>query len=1376
MFKGVIQKKDSKTTTKNGSNNAQAFFTPLVVQKKLEIGAEDDYFEVEADHIADQVVAMPDSMPVHPPTNTPNNIQRKCAHCEDEERIQKKALASTSKHATPEVTSKIYSSKGSGSLMDTGAKDFMESRFGTDFSDVRIHTDSNASQLSQSLNAQAFTVGNDIYFNEGKYNPSSQEGKHLLAHELTHTLQQGDTIKTVHKKEEPTIQRNIFGDALRATGSALGSAAEFAWDNTGGVVIHYGGRAIQWVADKAEEIIDEIAPGLLDFLRNGWQSLKDMLAEALDDMTGGLFSRLQEEGLTGILGDFVDSIIASLTGKVTSACKSFSALAKKVFNFIEGLTGRALRRVKAAFDKISNGLSDLWNEFGKPAVRAVQSLASDVWTWVTDAAAWVWDLLEPIRNGISRAWNWIKERFDIAWNTGSSVLDWLTEKLTEAWEWIVSIIEPIKTPLMIIGVILLMLSPMGLFFAIGAAGYGIYQAVLWVKDNWDEDVFVEFRETIKETILDPIAEGIAELRNMVSEAFTWLGDAFDELAVQVTNLMEALGVIALFQKLKSALRSFGQMIKRAVVRVSEFIGGILAEIGEVLAAIWEVIRPFVVLVAKLVFLALNPWLWPTVISAWFWRILPDCFKPAIVNWVLSMMILVLSSMPDFKSFGETWAQVKEQMIQFLQEVLEKSDEEKITATNRVAEMISELDLELISNQIEALMQTPDHIESQMEEELLGMDLTQALPFESTSATNLVSQFESLGLSEMIPPEDAGLFSQQTYSDSDIEADAIGAFDPSPELITQMLTQMQGQDSFEFGNAPDTESRTVSSVLSEIVQSTGGSDVQSIGGGSGSEVADGEMPLEPMSHEEEIEFRLEQMMAQSDENMQTQACNPPEEIPQNDAPTAIPEHAKFGPLTRGQRARYMMGQMGSGMSKWWRCNRHWLIPSLIGVIIVLVVAEVLTDGLITAAFPIIFEALLPLMIGVAAVRSAYYIGQYVYKSIAGDIVGAAKSLARSLAVVAVELIFALLGSSVFWRSVSETASVMTSVAGRGARSFGRGIARVVPGSGRAARATVRGMERTGSAVLSSGRAAVSRGKLIMRGVGERIGPGIRSIEELSERLFRRVRFRRFRIRLIRRRFLLEGYINPWVPLANGDLAYFDQNQLRPARARSTVDEVVRLGDEVFVPSATGGTSTRRGIVIGSHGGDAMRSSGRTIVQSSDDVADASRFVREFEDLSQTRRMQEFRNMRGMSEAQRLRIIQNAQNTAALRRGISGAQPAFFQAHHIVPRQLLAEFDDFFRRIRFNIEDGLRNGIMIPPDNAVLQAALAADPSLASRFGSSALHLGSHPQYTDLIRQEIIRIISSGVDNATAASELNAVIARARGAISSSSGVHINDVVF
>ena len=93
------------------------------------------------------------------------------------------------------LESRLSEQKGGGSPLDEEVRSFMEPRFGTDFSGVRVHTDSSSVSMNKELGAQAFTHGNDIYFNSGKYNPGSSDGKKLLAHELTHTIQQTGAVQ-----------------------------------------------------------------------------------------------------------------------------------------------------------------------------------------------------------------------------------------------------------------------------------------------------------------------------------------------------------------------------------------------------------------------------------------------------------------------------------------------------------------------------------------------------------------------------------------------------------------------------------------------------------------------------------------------------------------------------------------------------------------------------------------------------------------------------------------------------------------------------------------------------------------------------------------------------------------------------------------------------------------------------------------------------------------------------------------------------------------------------------------------------------------------------------------------------------------------------
>lgn len=82
--------------------------------------------------------------------------------------------------------------KGGGTSLDSGVRQKMESSFGRDFSDVRVHTGPEAAAAASSVQSQAFTVGNEVVFNEGKYNPSTPEGQRTVAHELTHVVQQGN--------------------------------------------------------------------------------------------------------------------------------------------------------------------------------------------------------------------------------------------------------------------------------------------------------------------------------------------------------------------------------------------------------------------------------------------------------------------------------------------------------------------------------------------------------------------------------------------------------------------------------------------------------------------------------------------------------------------------------------------------------------------------------------------------------------------------------------------------------------------------------------------------------------------------------------------------------------------------------------------------------------------------------------------------------------------------------------------------------------------------------------------------------------------------------------------------------------------------------
>jgi len=223
------------------------FFKNTGVQAKLMIGPSNDSFEKQADTTADKVVSKLNNPAPAIQTKavkeeeqlqkkeeeidkTGNKLQKKSAFESNEDpaekqKIQTKSENSSGQPASSVLQSQLNSTKGGGQPLPDQAKQSMESGFGADFSGVRIHNDSNAAKMNSQIGAQAFTHGNDIYFNEGKYNPNSSEGSHLLAHELTHTVQQGASVQKKDKQDAtPAIQTKLIQKAdAPAAAPAAGS-------------------------------------------------------------------------------------------------------------------------------------------------------------------------------------------------------------------------------------------------------------------------------------------------------------------------------------------------------------------------------------------------------------------------------------------------------------------------------------------------------------------------------------------------------------------------------------------------------------------------------------------------------------------------------------------------------------------------------------------------------------------------------------------------------------------------------------------------------------------------------------------------------------------------------------------------------------------------------------------------------------------------------------------------------------------------------------------------------------------------------------------------------------------------------------------------
>lgn len=240
------EKSKSSASAAFQKTKQQPFFAPVHVQPKLTVSAASDPYEQQADAMAERVMRMPapakENSFFHPANTT--SLQRKCARCEEEGKVQRKEAGGSTSPAAPSVVHEVLSS-GGGSPLDTATRSFMEPRFNSDFGQVRIHNDSKAAKSAESILAQAYTSGNQVVFNTGKYNPGTDPGRKLLAHELTHVMQQNASISrkpAAGLVEEPEEGIGIGGLVQRQV------AEEPAEPEVATVVLSEAEmrRAIQW--------------------------------------------------------------------------------------------------------------------------------------------------------------------------------------------------------------------------------------------------------------------------------------------------------------------------------------------------------------------------------------------------------------------------------------------------------------------------------------------------------------------------------------------------------------------------------------------------------------------------------------------------------------------------------------------------------------------------------------------------------------------------------------------------------------------------------------------------------------------------------------------------------------------------------------------------------------------------------------------------------------------------------------------------------------------------------------------------------------------------------------------------------------------------
>ena len=376
----------------------------------LMVSSPSDPSEREATAVAGTIMRMPASTPT----------------------VDVAGAAATSAQRSPAASAPSGSAAGvqisaSGGMPLAGAvRGFMEPRFGADFSRVQVHTGEHAATMSQQLNAKAFTVGNHVFFGRGEYKPDTNAGRELIAHELTHTIQQRAVVQRseqVRVAEQSPIraQRLGIGDALDYFARQALNIPGFRM-----FTIILGVNPINM--SPVERSPANILRALVEFLPGGHLIVQALESSGIFDRVGGWIA--QKIAALGMVGSAIkDSVTAFLNGLKWSdifnlggvwerAKAIFTAPITRIINFAKGLVADIIRFVKEAILMPLARLASQtrgWDLLtavlgrnpitGEPVPRNAETLIGGFLKLIGQEE--VWENMKRA-NALQRAWAWFQ--------------------------------------------------------------------------------------------------------------------------------------------------------------------------------------------------------------------------------------------------------------------------------------------------------------------------------------------------------------------------------------------------------------------------------------------------------------------------------------------------------------------------------------------------------------------------------------------------------------------------------------------------------------------------------------------------------------------------------------------------------------------------------------------------------------------------------------------------------------------------------------------------------------------------------------------------------------------------------------------------------
>jgi len=535
----------------------------LQMQSAMQLSAPSDPAEREADAVARNVVRMP--LPA----------SRQAARLGGAPQVARKAEGQP--RIGTGISAGIAAGAGSGAPLPPNVRRFMEPRFRADFRNVRIHTGERAATLSRQLNAQAFTVGNQIFFAKDRFRPETEEGRELIAHELTHTIQQQAVVQ---RKAESTVSQRVPAQVQRlGLSDILDGLADLAANVPGFTLLTViiarnpiNMRAVERNAANLLRGFMGLIPGgeiLFQVLQR--YGIVERIGQWVREQTEAM--GLSFQGIRDAFTRFTDSLswrdIFSPGDVWRRAQDLFTPTIARIRNFVSGLVSQAIAWLKETFmQPLSNfcreipGYALIAVQLGRdpftnsPVARTAMNVVRAVAEFIPGGRERVDQLAQS--GALARAYNWFMEETrarNLTWDriTGTFVKAWNALRLED-------VLHPIDTLQRMVGIFRPLLTDLAGFAraALMKLAEFIFEAAMGAGGARIIAIFKRARDTFQTIIRDPVGflrnllaavgQGVRQfmsniLTHLRDGVIAWLTGPVAQAGIQMPERWDLRGII-----------------------------------------------------------------------------------------------------------------------------------------------------------------------------------------------------------------------------------------------------------------------------------------------------------------------------------------------------------------------------------------------------------------------------------------------------------------------------------------------------------------------------------------------------------------------------------------------------------------------------------------------------------------------------------------------------------------------------------------------------------------------------------------------------------------------------------------------------------------